>query len=188
MEEASDFAKQIKQAEEEAKSALRKAADDMARFYDAHRSEAPEYTAGDQVWLDAHNITTDRPTKKLSDKWLGPYRVDKVISRSAIRLTLPRTMQIHPVFHVSKLRPFRPDLIAECASRPPPPVVRGGEEEYEVERIENSRLFRRKLQYLVKWKGYPPSDNEWLPEANLGNAPDLVHDFHDRHPEAPWRI
>jgi hypothetical protein len=190
VEAASDFAKRIKSAEEEAKSALKKAAEDMARYYDAHRSEAPEYSIGDLVWLDARDISTDRPTKKLSDKWLGPYKVDKVLSRSAIRLKLPRTMRVHPVFHVSKLRPFKPDPIVERSARPPPPpVLKGGEtEEYEVERIENSRLFRRKLQYLVKWKGYPPSDNEWLPEANLENAPDLVQDFHKAHPEAPRRI
>jgi hypothetical protein len=35
----------------------------------------------------------------------------------------------------------------------PPPVIVEGEEEYEVECIEDSRLFRRQFQYLVKWKG-----------------------------------
>ena len=57
-----------------------------------------------------------------------------------------------------------------------------------MERIENSQMYWRKLQYLVKWKGYPPSDNEWLPEGNLKNSPDLIKDFHTTHPEAPRRI
>jgi len=189
IEAVDDFLTRMKKTEDEAKSALQQAADDMARFHDRHALEAPSYKVGDKVWLDAHNITTDRPTKKLSDKWLGPYLVDKVLSRSAVRLKLPRSMRIHPVFNVSKLRLFQPDPIVERAARPPPaPVVQGGEVEYEVERIQNSRMFRGKLQYLVKWEGYPDSENEWLPEVNLKNSPDIVQEFHDAHPEAPRRI
>jgi hypothetical protein len=101
-----DFITHMWKATDEAQSTLWKAAEDMAHFYDAHRAEAPEYIAGDQVWLDARDISTDQPTRKPSDKWLGPYKVNKVISHSAICLKLPTSMKIHPVFHVSKLRPF----------------------------------------------------------------------------------
>src|ERR1700676_1901164 len=100
----------MKQATEEAKSALRQAASDMACFYDTHRQTPPEYTKGDKVWLDAENITTTRPTKKFDDKWFGPFPIDKVISPTAYRLKLTRNFQcIHPVFHVTKLRPFQAD-------------------------------------------------------------------------------
>jgi Chromo (CHRromatin Organisation MOdifier) domain len=186
IEAASDFITQMQKATDEAQSALWKATDDMAWFYDTHHAEAPEYAIGDQVWLNAWDISTDHPTKKLSDKWLGPYKVDKVISHSAIHLKLPASMRIHPVFHVSKLHPFLPDPIIEHAAHPPPPpVLCRGAEEYEVKQIENSQYFHWKLQYLIKWKGYPASDNEWVPEANLENAPDIVQTFHQTHPEAP---
>ena len=73
----------------EAQSALTKAADDMARFYDIHRKTAPTYQIGDKVWLSSQNITTIRPTKKLDHKWLVPYKVNKVVSRNAYGLQLP---------------------------------------------------------------------------------------------------
>ena len=98
------------QATEEARAALVKAADDMARFYDAHRREAPKYNVGDKVWLSSENIRTVRPTKKLDYKWLSPYVVEWVISRSAYQLKLPASFgNIHPVFSVTLLRPFEGD-------------------------------------------------------------------------------
>ena len=92
----SDFLTWMWKATDEAQSALWKAVEDMAHFYNTHHVEALEYTPGDQVWLDAQDISTDHPTKKFSDKWLGPYKVDKVISCSAIHLKLPTSMRIHP--------------------------------------------------------------------------------------------
>src|SRR5882724_912804 len=74
----------MEKAMEEARSALTRAADDMARFYDAHRREAPLYKVGDKVWLNGQNIRTTQLMKKLDHKWLRPYSVEKVISQSAI--------------------------------------------------------------------------------------------------------
>ena len=84
IEAATDFITWMQKTSEEAQSALHQAAKDMARHYDAHWTEALEYAVGDSVWLDAHNISIDCPARKLSDKWLGPYKVDKVISHSAL--------------------------------------------------------------------------------------------------------
>ena len=191
LEAVDEFVKRMKQATEEAKSALRQAASDMARFYDTHRQTPPEYAKGDKVWLDAENITTTRPTKKFDDKWFGPFPIDKVISPTAYRLKLTRNFQrIHPVFHVSKLRPFQADTILERHQPPPPkPVITtAGDTEYEVENILDSRLHRAKLQYLVKWKGYGPEENSWEPESNLANSKKLLDQFHHAHPNSPRRI
>src|SRR6266481_810452 len=80
------------QATNEAQSTLVKAADDMARFYDAHRQEAPKYNVRDKVWLSSKNIKMTRPMKKLDYKWLSPYAINRVISRSAYRLKLPLSL------------------------------------------------------------------------------------------------
>ena len=58
----------------------------------------------------------------------------------------------------------------------------------EVETILDSRMRNRQLQYLVKWKDLPVDENSWEPDRHLTNAPERVWEFHDRHPEAPWRI
>jgi hypothetical protein len=69
---------------------------------------------------------------------------------------------------------------------PPPPVIAPeGEEEYEVEKILNSRKVGRQLQDLIRWKGYRQEEDTWQPKADVANAPELVQKFHQQHPEAP---
>src|SRR5258708_25899135 len=80
------------------------------------------------------------------------------------RLELPTQWSIHPVFHIDLLTPYHETRMhGENYSRPPPELEEG-EEEYEVEKILDSRKFGRgrKLQYLIKWKGDPDSENQWV--------------------------
>ena len=53
--------------------------------------------------LNARNIKTKRPAKKLDKKMLGPFRISKVISPNAMRLTLPTKWRIYNSFYVSLL-------------------------------------------------------------------------------------
>ena len=71
LEALEDFITCMDAATNEARSALTKAADDMAHLYDLHQQTPPSYKLGDKVWLNAQNITTTRPMKKLDHKWLG---------------------------------------------------------------------------------------------------------------------
>ena len=185
VEAANEFAASMAAAQEEAKAALESAAQDMAQYYDQHRSPAPSYSVGDKVWLSLKNIITDQPAAKLADEWLGPYLITLVILRSAIWLQLPKSMKIHPVFNVSKVHPYKPDPIPNCQpAPPPPPVVAGplGEEEWEVKCINNARRHYWKLQFLVKWKGWSNADQTWEPVENLAHAPEAIAEFYCDHP------
>ena len=102
--------------------------------------------------------------------------------------TLASFGNIHPVFSVTLLRPFEGNSIAERQERHPPPpplIVRDGIEEYEVEKILNSRIFRRKVEYLVLWKGYGVEEDEWHPVRDVQGSKQLVAKFHRTHPQAP---
>ena len=95
----------------------------------------------------------------------------------AYKLDIPDTLRIHPVFHVSLLRPYRdPTSIPNHDTPPPPPpaITVNDHQEYEVDYILNHRLHRRQMQYLVKWVGYPEHDASWEPEANLANATEIL--------------
>ncbi|GLB36661.1 putative retrotransposable element tf2 155 kda protein type 1-like [Lyophyllum shimeji] len=159
-ETANEFFERMKLAQEEAKAALAKAKDDMAWYYDQRRTPAPEYKPGDRVYLDASDIETTRPSKKLSHRYLGPYTVERQVGSLAYKLRLPRSMScLHPVFNAVKLRLAPPDPIPGRRARPPPPpTLINNEEWFNVEDILDSRIFRRKLQYKVKWKGYGYED------------------------------
>lgn len=190
VEAVNEFTERMSKTIDETRSALKKAADDMARYYDASHQEAERFEVGDKVWLSGKNINTTRPTKKLDVKWHGPFAVEKVVSRNAYRLGLTKAYsKLYPVFHVSLLRRHHPDEISERLQldRPEPELV-GDHEEYQVNQVLNSRLRSRRLEYLVSFKGYGPEENEWLPEENLENAKEAIADFRRKNPGAPRRI
>ncbi len=94
------------------------------------------------------------------------------------RLKLPMQWSIHDVFHIDLLMAYREtDIHGSNYSRPPPDLI-DNDEEYEVEKILDTRQFgkRRKKQYLVKWKGYPDSENEWVDHKDV-HAPEAIRDF-----------
>jgi sucrose-6-phosphate hydrolase SacC (GH32 family) len=68
-------------------------------------------------------------------------------------------------------------------SRPPPDLI-DNEQEYEIETITKSRKQGRGFAYCVKWKGYPDSENEWIPLSQMGHAMDLVREFHRNNKSA----
>ncbi|XP_062835829.1 uncharacterized protein LOC134298700 [Anolis carolinensis] len=92
-------------------------------------------------------------------------------------------MRIHPVFHRSLLLPA--DGVCPDVNRPPPgPTLVDGEEEFEVQDILDSRIHRRRLQYLIDWVGYGPEERSWE-DAFTVHAPDLVQRFHRTYPSKP---
>ena len=97
--------------------------------------------------------------------------------------------RLHPVFNVVKLTNAPTDPIVGRRTRPPPPPeLVDGEEEYIVERILDSRMHRRRLQYLVEWEGYGTEGNTWEEAGNVSNALEKVAEFHASNPAAPRRI
>jgi len=134
-----------------------------------------EIKEGDQVWLEGRNLTI-ASNRKLSPKQYGPFKVSQKISPMAMQLALPPSMKIHNVFHTDLL-PYKE---TEQYGMPftQPPLIIDSEEEYEIENILDAWHYgrRRKLQYLVHWKGYPYSDDSWIDHKDL-HAPDALADF-----------
>jgi hypothetical protein len=62
----------------------------------------------------------------------------------------------------------------------PPPDLVDGEKEYEIDTILAHKGQRNRVKYLVSWKGYPSSENTWLPEKELKNAPEILETYKNR--------
>ena len=58
---------------------MEKAAVAMKKSYDAGKHPSHEYSKGDLVWLDTRNLKMDCPSKKLDNKWAGPFTVKEKV-------------------------------------------------------------------------------------------------------------
>ncbi|CAJ0916593.1 unnamed protein product [Ranitomeya imitator] len=152
------------------------------RFANRRRCVGPRLRVGDLVWLSSRHVPMKVSSPKFKPRFIGPYNISEIIYPVSFRLALPASFAIHNVFHRSLLRRYVVPVVPSVD--PPAPVLVEGELEYEVEKILDSRFSRRRLQYLVKWKGYGQEDNSWVVASDV-HATDLVRAFHLARPDRP---
>jgi len=123
-----------------------------------------------------------RRSEKLTERFVGPYKVKGIVSSNAIELELPKSIKIHLVVNISRVRLYKPQVERQKKT-PPKPVIIERKEEFEVEKILNKRMVRGKDKFLVWWKGYTAEEDTWENRENLGNAKELVEEFEREYGE-----
>jgi len=173
-----------------ARTALLRATAQAQRDANRRRVRAPVYRPGEKVWLLARDLplqTSQTSTRKLNPRFVGPYSVDRVISPVAVRLHLPPALKVHPVFHVSQLKPVSTSVLSPPVPAPPPPrVLADGDPVWTVRKLLAVRRRGRGFQYLVDWEGYGPEERSWV-HASYLTDPSLLDDFYRDNPGAPGR-
>ncbi len=149
---AEDISERMNKTLKFARESLVKTREQMMKQVNKHRKEV-DYEAGSKVFLNERNIVTARPSKKLDDKMLGSFTNLGLVG-SSYKLELPESMRVHDVFHPDLLRPAVDDPLPGQKNEFPDPIVVNDEDEWEIDDILDSRRYRRRLQYRVKWNGY----------------------------------
>ena len=158
---AEEFVREIKERHEEARAALVKLQEEMKRQADRSRKEAKEYRVGDKVLISTKDFLMKlmkRVTKKLTEKFIGPYVVRKIVSENVVELELLVLLRVHPVVNIRRLVKYQEQVEGQKRILPPPVEV-DSEKEYEVEEILDRQERKGKTKYLVKWKGYTAKEN-----------------------------
>ena len=140
------------------------------------------------MWLEGCHLKTHHPTMKLAPRQYGPFPITTKLSPVMYCLNLPLRMKIHNVFHVDLLTRYRETNAHSPNYKRLAPNVIEGEPEWEVESILGSQLHRQQweLQFLIKWKGFPTSENSWEATPDV-HAPTLLAEFVHNNPTAPSR-
>jgi transposase InsO family protein len=153
----------------------------IARDYNKKHKQM-SFKVGDMVYLRIGNGYKLRgiPKAKLGLQRVGPFAILSKVGSHAYELELPQDWTIHPVVSIAQLEPFVEDSFNRVQP-PPPPVTIEGEEEYEIEAVVKSAMRgkgrNRRLHYLLRWKGYGPEYDTWVPEEDMEHARELVDDF-----------
>ena len=129
VESATEFVQRMKKVQEEAEAALKKTQEDIKRYADRERKETEKWKKGDRVLLSTKDLVfKERPTKKLTERYVGPYVIEEVVSTNMVKLRLPSSMRIHPVVNVSRVVRYKEQIKGQKKEEGKPVVIEGVEE------------------------------------------------------------
>ena len=123
-----------------------------------------------------------RRTEKLMERYIGPYKIKKIVLSNAVELELPNTVKIHLVVNVSRIQKYVGQVKGQRKEQPTPVIIEE-EKEWEVEKILNKQQIREKNKYLVRWKGFMAESDTQEERENLENAKETVEEFEKEY----WR-
>ena len=157
---------------------MEKAVAAQKKYYDQKHRDI-QFAVRDSVLLSTQNLRFKGILHKLQRKFCGPYKVLEKIGAQAYRLQLPDTWRVHPVFHVSLLKHWRPSTVQQV-----PGEVELDDADapqyFDVEKILRwrwtSKTRRRRREFLVLWQGYPVEEAEWIPASYFSDQDALQED------------
>jgi len=136
---AKKFIEKIKKIQEEAKAVLEKVQEEMKKYTDRKRGEVDNYKKEDLVMLSTKDLKyqmVGRRMEKLTERFVGPHKVKKIISSNMVELELPSTVKIHPVVNISRIHKYIGQVEGQKREQPAPVIIEG-KEKWEVEKILN---------------------------------------------------
>ena len=139
-----------------------------------------EWKKRDRVILSMKDLVfRERPVQKLTERYVGPYAIEEVVSSNAVKLQLPSLMRIHLVVNMSQIVWYKEQVKGQKKEEGKPLEVEGVEE-WEVEKILNKRKIREVEKYLVRWKEFTTEEDTWERKEDLKNAGEVLEEFEGR--------
>ena len=125
------FVMKMKEIQEEIKVVLEKVQEEIKKYIDRKREEIDKYKVGDLVILSTKDLKYQmvrRRTEKLTERFIEPYKIKKVVSSNAVELELPSIVKIHLVVNVSRIQKYIGQVEGQRKEQPAPVIIEGEEE------------------------------------------------------------
>ena len=125
------FVEKMREIQEEAKAALGKAQEDMKKYVNRKRAEVKEYKVGDLVMLSTRDLKyqmVGRRMEKLTERFVGSYKIKRIISMNVVELELSSIIKIHPVVNVSRIHRYVGQVEGQKKEQLAPVIIEGEEE------------------------------------------------------------
>jgi len=103
----------------------------MKKYADRRRSEVNEYKVGDLVMLSTKDLKyqmVGRRTEKLMERFVGSYKVQKIVSLNTVKLELPSTVKIHLVVNISRIQHYVVQVEGQKKKQLASVIIEGEEE------------------------------------------------------------
>ncbi|CEG41667.1 retrotransposon nucleocapsid protein [Plasmopara halstedii] len=158
-----------------AQDRMSEAQERMKHYYDKNRF-VQDFKIGDMVLLDGKNLDIRHKgyaqSKKLAPRFIGPFLVQKKVSRDSYELGLSKNLKLHPVFHTSLLKTYRKD--PKRRQQVNKVVLADGTEGQLIEAVINHRKYKGKPQYKIWWLGETKKEATREPVENQKQIPGLI--------------
>ena len=121
----------IREIQKEAKIVLGKAQEDIKKYADRKRAEVKEYKVGNLVMLSTRDLKyqmVGRRMEKLTKRFVGPYKVKRIVSINAVELELSSTIKIHLVVNVSRIHRYIGQVEGQKKEQLAPVIIKGEKE------------------------------------------------------------
>jgi len=151
-EGAEKFVTKIKEIQEKTEAVLRKAQEEMKKYANKKRAEVNEYKVGDLVMLSTKDLKYQmigRRTEKLIERYVGPYKIKKIVLSNAVELELSSIVKIHLVVNVSRIQKYIGQVKGQRKEQPTLVIIEG-EEEWKVKKILNKQQIWEKNKYFKR--------------------------------------
>ena len=122
----------------------------MKRCADHNRKETEDWKKGDRVLLSTKDLVfKEKPTRKLMERYIGPYMIEEVVSTNVVKLRLLMSIRIHLVVNISWIVQYKEQVKGQKKEEGKQVEIEGVEE-WEVEKILNKKKIRGVEKYLVQ--------------------------------------
>ena len=129
----------MKKIQEKTKAVLGKVQEEMKKFADKKQGKEREYRVGDLVLLSIKDLKQqmkEKRSEKLTECFVGPYKVKGIVSSNAIELELSKSIKVHSVVNISRVQLYKPQTKRQKKTFLKPVIIKG-EKKFEVEKILN---------------------------------------------------